>query len=517
MTALICAVDVGTRSARAGLFDPAGQMLAREIAGISVHEGPGRVAEYQSEAIWDAVCAAVRRVCRSVGVEAQQVAALGFDATCSLVLRDRQGAPLALGPDGRDTIAWFDHRAMQEAAECTATGHDLIRHMGGVMSPEMQTPKLMWLKRHRPDLWAELGQAADLADDLVRRATQGQDRSACTLGAKWPYLPGAGGWQSGFLQAVGLADLQGRAGLAGRMLPVGAQAGALCPSEAAALGLPAGIPVAAGLVDAYAGALGTLGGGPRARAGQRLTLTAGTSSCIMAITPEPLFASGIWGPFRDVILPGYWVSEGGQSASGALLDYVIDLWPGDARPGHGEILDRIGQLLDREGPALGREMHVLPDFAGNRSPHADPSALGAISGLALDRSFDGLCRLYWRCAVALALGVRQIVEHMGEAGLEIALLSITGGLTRSPLMLQLYADATGLEIAPSAARDSVLLGTAIAAASAAGLHGDLDTAAQAMGGVGESYHPDPARTVFYDRDYRAFLLMQAQRRELAAL
>lgn len=517
MTKYLCAVDVGTRSARAGLFLFDGTMVGREVEPFPVHEEQGLRAEYSSDAIWAAVCTAVQRLVAPV--PAADIAALAFDATCSLVLRDRSGAALPLGPDGRDTIAWFDHRAVAEAAECTATDHSLIGHLGGAMSPEMQTPKLMWVKRHRPDLWEALGEASDLTDHLTRRAVGHPVHSACTLAAKWPYLPQSGGWQQPFLHSIGLEDLTTRLSLPDQADPVASIAGRVSDAAAQQLGLAPGTPVATGLIDAFAGALGSLGPGERAKQGQRLALIAGTSNCIMAITDRPIAAPGVWGPYRDAILPGYWVSEGGQSASGALLDYLLDCWRGEADipVTHDAVLDRITEQVAEHGPAFARDIQVLPDFNGNRSPFADPTARGVISGLTLDRSFDGLCALYWRTAVALAHGVRQIVEHMGKSGLAIEVLSVTGGLTRSPLMMQLFADATGLAVRQSGAADSVLLGSAIAASVAAGQHPDLDSAAKAMCSVAQTYHPQPDAQALHARDYEVFRLMQKQRQDIARM
>ncbi|WP_127110051.1 FGGY-family carbohydrate kinase [Pararhodobacter zhoushanensis] len=524
MTAYLCAVDVGTLSARAGVFDTAGRMLSRAVAEIIVHDAPGQRAEYASDQIWQAVCAATRDAVAQAGVDPTTIRALGFDATCSLVLRDRDGAPLALGPDGRDTIAWYDHRAHDEALICTATGHRLIDHLGGAMSPEMQTPKLLWLKRHRPDLWSQLGSARDLADHLTSRATGSPAASACSLATKWPYLPEHGGWQRDFLAQIGLDDLTDRAALPDHAIAVGQAIGGLTAQAAADLGLAPGTPVAAGMIDAYAGALGTLGLKPDTAPEQRLTLIAGTSNCIMAITTRPLFARGIWGPSLGTVLPGHWTSEGGQSAAGAALDYVLDSWPLtelDARPDHNEVLGRIGVLLAEHGPALGREIDVLPDFNGNRSPLSDATARAVISGLGLERSFDALCTLYWRTAVALALGVRQIIEHLNgpdPAGNRPAeTLAIAGGLARTTILKQLFADVTGLKILRSEAEDTVLLGTAIAASVAGGVQPDLASAARAMTELATVLSPDPARRAAFDRDYAVMLRLQAQRAELAAL
>lgn len=124
------------------------------------------------------------------------------------MLRRGDGGQLGLGTENGgiwDTISWFDHRALAEADECTRSGHDVLRFIGGAMSPEMQTPKLMWLKQHRPDLWAASGYFFDLADFLTWRATGQANRSQCTLTCKWAYLAHDGGWRPDFSRLSGLA------------------------------------------------------------------------------------------------------------------------------------------------------------------------------------------------------------------------------------------------------------------------------------------------------------------------
>ena len=520
MTKFVCAVDVGTASVRAGIFTPGGRMLARAVHPIMVHEGPGGFAEHSSANIWQAVCEAVRGAVAESSVEADAVSAIAFDATCSLVLLDEAGNPLLLAPDGRDTICWFDHRAVDEAAAITATGHRVIDHVGGAMSPEMQTPKLLWLKRNRPDLWSRLGLALDLADFLAWRASGRVVRSACTVTAKWTWLPDEGGWQDDFLRQAGLEDLRHRAGLDCPVLAPGTAAGTLTPAAAGDLGLHPGTVVSTGLIDAYSGTLGILAGSAGESIGTSMALIAGTSSCVMCLTPGPLMAAGIWGPFHGAILPGLHVSEGGQSATGATLDHILR-WFGRreevASTLHDRVNARLQVLLAEAGGDLGRDLHVLPDFNGNRSPQADPFARAVISGLTLDTSFDALCILYWRAAVGLAAGLRQIIGHMRQGASPASRLHVTGGHVRNPLLIQLYADMTGLPLFVPQAPDAVLLGTAMLAASAGGLHPGLEAAARAMASPLEQIVPDPSRRAAFDRDYSAFLAMQGHRVELASI
>ena len=240
----------------------------------------------------------------------------------------------------------------------------------------------------------------------------------------------------------------------------------------------------------------------------------------MAMSPDPQPFAGVWGPYFGVALPGLWLSEGGQSATGALLDHIIRVHAAGGEPDaamHTRIAARIGELRAAEGDGFAARLHVLPDFHGNRSPLADPHAVGVVSGLTLDSSFDSLCRLYWRTAVAIALGVRHVLEALNENGYVIDTLHITGGHTRNPLLMELYADATGCAVVEPLTDEAVLLGTGMVAATAAGLFPGLDAACAAMRQDGRTRRPDAAAAAGFERDYRVFLEMHRHRKALDAI
>lgn len=520
---LFIGVDVGTGSARAGVFSASGKLLGRSEHTIAMHQPLPDHAEHDSEDIWAAVCQSVRGAIAAASVRPEAVAGISFDATCSLVMRDTEGAPLSVSTSGEarwDTIVWLDHRAIAEADECTATGHRVLDYIGGVMSPEMETPKLMWLKRHFPERWARAGYLFDLADYLTWRASGSLERSQCTLGCKWTYL-GHGGqtWDATYLDAIGIADVLERGHLPATASPIGKRLGPLTPQAASDLGLTAATQVGVGLIDAHAGALGVLGGFGN-EIERHLALIAGTSSCIMALSAGAKPVPGIWGPYFGAVLPALWLNEGGQSATGALLDHVIRSHAAGGTANaetHARIVARVRELRKAEGLDLAGRLHVLPDFHGNRSPLADAHALGVISGLTLDSSFDALAKLYWRTCVAIALGVRHVLDALNARGYVIDTLHVTGGHTKNPLLMELYADATGSTVVEPAAEDAVLLGTAMVAATAAGRFASLAEAGAAMQQPGRSRQADPHARTRFDRDYQAFLRMHAHRQEIDAI
>lgn len=167
---LVLAVDVGSTSARAGVFDLSGRMLSSASAPFDIHRPLTDHAEHDSEQIWSAVCIAVRQALAASGYPASAVGGVAFDATCSLVMLDASGAPVTVSTTEEDrwnVVMWADHRAGAEAAEITATRDKVLDFVGGTVSPEMELPKLMWLKRHLPRAWARYGMAMDLADFLT--------------------------------------------------------------------------------------------------------------------------------------------------------------------------------------------------------------------------------------------------------------------------------------------------------------------------------------------------------------
>lgn len=530
----VIGVDVGTASARAAIFDLGGRLVASAAHPIQVFRPRADHVEQSSRDIWRSVCRAVRECLSTTALDPGRIAGVSFGATCSLVLLDDADQPLTASLDGdpeHNVIVWMDHRATAEAEAINATGHRVLEYVGGRISPEMQPPKLMWLKTYLPATWARARRCFDLADYLVYEACHEDVRSVCTVVCKWTYLgheAERGGWDRSFFDAIDLSDLFAPNRAGERVQPLGTRAGGLTASAARALGLREGTTVGVGIIDAHAGGIGSLGmaadGGrvSQSQLERTLALIGGTSSCHMATSPEPRFVEGVWGPYYGAMIPGLWLTEGGQSATGALLDHMIDNHAyapqlkreaQERRVTVYELLNRrVSELAEVNGTETTADLHVLPDFHGNRSPRADPHARGGVSGLTLDSSLDSLVRLYLATIQAIAYGTRHIIEVLNSSGYRIERIHACGGGTKNPLWMQQHADATNCGIYVAHASEPVLLGAGILAAVAARQYGSIVEAMGAMSPRADAIVPCASDAPFHARKYEVFKLMYEQQR-----
>lgn len=528
-------IDVGTGSARAGIFDGRGRRVGMATHLIKIWRPAPDHVEQSSEDIWRACARATRAALKQSGLLAAAIRGVGFDATCSLVALDQADRPVSVSTTGRaaqNVVVWMDHRAAGQAERINRTCDPVLRYVGGAISPEMQVPKLLWLKENLPDTWRRAARFLDLPDFLTYRATQDDTRSLCTTVCKWTYLGHRGmngeGWSRAFFRRVGLDDLLADEcrRLGRKIRPIGEPVGrGLCERAARELGLVAGTPVGVGIIDAHAGGLGLLGGTLRGAAtsaaalNRRLALIGGTSSCHMAVSAQPRFVRGIWGPYDSAMIPGFWLTEGGQSATGALIDHVIATHPAsgrlrqEARRAGQTVYERLNSQLAEmaraekvDHPAeLTRDLHLLPDFHGNRSPRADPSLKGVIVGLTLASSLEDLARRYLAAIQAVAFGTRHIIEAMNRRGYRIDTLFICGGGTKNPVFLREHADITGCQLVLPREPEAVLLGAALLGAVAAREHRSVFAAMRAMNGVGRIIRPAGGRVArFHSAKYRVF-------------
>ncbi|KAL1979909.1 hypothetical protein VTN96DRAFT_4994 [Rasamsonia emersonii] len=553
-------IDVGTGSARACIIDNKGDIVGLASENIGLWQPQQGYYEQSTSDIWRCICISVQRAISQHNINPSWIRGIGFDATCSLaVFSNDTDEPVSVtGPNfdtDRNVILWLDHRPVEETEKINATNHNLLRYVGGKMSIEMEIPKILWLKNNMPKELFDRCKFYDLADALTHIATGNEKRSFCSVVCKQGYVPvgvdgSVKGWQEDFLKEIGLEDLTkdnfkrigGVNGVNGEYLSAGELVGTLCEKAAAELGLPPGIAIGSGVIDAYAGWIGTVGAkvnlegdeldsevasNDRTQAFTRLAAVAGTSTCHLAMSPNPVFVPGVWGPYRDTILPGYWMAEGGQSATGELLRHIIETHPAFnqalsiAESYHTNIYDYLNEHLkemvqEQQAPSisyLGRHFFFYGDLFGNRSPIADSRMTGSVIGLTSDKSVDSLSIYYYATLEFIALQTKQIVETLNKAGHNINSIFMSGSQCQNEILVKLIASACNVPVLipryvhAAVCHGAAMLGAKAASADSEGKTEDLWEIMDRMSKPGRKVLPttDPHEKALLDVKYRVFL------------
>ncbi|KAF9464283.1 FGGY family of carbohydrate kinase [Collybia nuda] len=495
-------VDVGTGSARASLVKKDGTVVASSTQETLTYRDPNdhRIFEQSTSNIWSAISRAIKKCLHDSEVPASAVKGIGFDATCSLAVTDLEGEPIIvtkgdqLGrPGDRNIVLWADHRAEEEANLINGTGSIVLDYVGGTMSLEMEVPKILWLKNRMDPKLFDRCQFFDLPDFLTYRATTDSTRSSCSVTCKCSFVPTTG-WQSDFFQKIGLGQLviggYEQIGAAnGNVLTAGLPVGrGLSKVAAGELGLVEGTPVGSGLIDAYAGWLGTVAARYKENGNlsdsipsldesrHRLAVVAGTSTCHIVQSPKGVFVDGVWGPYKDAIFRDWWMNEGGQSSTGQLLDFILTTHPAysklvelanrEQKNIHIVLRDILERLKAEKGvdtlTELTKDLHMYPDFHGNRSPIADPRMRGSFVGLELDDGLNDLAKKYNVTLEAIALQTRHIVDEMNSKGHNITSIYMSGSQAKNTSLMQLFADICNISVVlPYEHSGAVVLGAAM--------------------------------------------------------
>ncbi len=521
---VVIGVDVGTGSARAGIFDLKGKMLASAKQDITLYREGAHIAEQSSDEIWSAVCQSIKQAMLLSHKTAKQVVGIGFDATCSLVVLGQDKQPISVSATeepNRNIIVWMDHRATEQAERINASKHSVLKYVGGKISPEMETPKILWLKENRRKTFDNTWQFFDLADFLTWKSTGSLARSTCTVTCKWTYLAHENRWDESYFNQIGLEEFvdENFARIGQNIVQPGTPCGDGLTAEAATqMGLLAGTPVAAGMIDAHAGGIGTVG--VNGDTSLNMAYVFGTSSCTMTSTQEPVFIPGVWGPYYSAMVPGMWLSEGGQSAAGAAIDQLLSLHPmaastkiiakekGLSLPVF--LADLALSQLESASQAVeyAKGIHIVPEFLGNRAPFADPHARAVIAGLTMDNSLENLLSFYLAGICGIGYGLRQIIEAQASSGAVINNIVISGGAGQHSLVRQLLADTCGIPVISTQASEPVLLGSAILGAVAGGVCDNVSHAMACFSSIDLTYQPNSSYREQHNLRFTSFEQLQ---------
>jgi ribulose kinase len=475
--ACVIGVDGGTEGCRAHVFDLTGQPLGAASAAYGTNfPAPGR-AEQDPEDWWTALGQAVRGALASAGVTPAEVQGLACDTTsCTVVAMDGAGRAL------RPALLWMDVRAHEEAVELAGTGDPALRVNGGgagPVSPEWMIPKSLWLARHEPQVWAQAERVGEYQDFLTFRLTGLWAASLNNLTMRWHHQTDHGGTPDTLLARVGIPELRTKWPAAA--VRPGEVIGPLTADAAAHLGLREGTPVVQGGADAFIAMIGLGVTEPG-----DLALITGSSHLQLGVTDREVHAKGVWGTYKDCVYPGKYVIEGGQTSTGSVIAWFKRHFA-DALSF--EALNAAAADL----PPGAEGLLAVDHFQGNRTPHTDGLARGAITGLTLKHT---PAHVYRALIESVCLGTRSIVESFGGAFAPRRIV-ICGGTTRSPFWLQVHADTLGLPLELPEVTEAAALGSAICAAVGIRAHPTLEEGARAMVRIQRTIEPDPAAQEAY--------------------
>jgi L-ribulokinase len=536
----VIGVDFGTDSVRAVVADALDGSFAgsgvgsyeRWARGEYCDAAENRFRQHPLDYLESMEAAIAAAMAEAVSAQGQglvtKIRGMAVDTTASTpCFADASGQPLAFDPEFADNpdamfILWKDHTAVREAARINELarswgGEDFTRYEGGIYSSEWFWAKALHVLISNPEVAAKATTIIEHCDWIPALLTGVTDcrsirRSRCAMGHKAMWHASWGGYPAPEFLALLHPELPRFAGTLGTETWTTAEAaGRLQAVWARRLGLPEGLVVAVGSVDAHIGAVGG-----DVAPGTLLRIM-GTSTCDVMVGPrhqgqEPLVA-GICGQVDGSVLPGWIGYEAGQSAFGDVYAWFRDLlaWPLRAVAGmdaavQQEVEDRIlpalAEAAERLEPGAGG-LVALDWLNGRRTPDADQSLAGAIRGLTLGTSAPA----FYRALVeATAFGSRAIVERLATEGVVVERVAAIGGVARkSPFVMRVCADVLGMPIAVTSSDQSCALGAAMFAATAAGLYADVLEAQKAMRAPEERvYAPDPARKAAYDRLYATY-------------
>jgi len=493
MTYLI-GVDVGTQSVRSCLFDLSGAIVASATRPLQTTFPKPAWAEQDPEAWWRAAVETLQEIMQASRVNPKDVAGLSYDCTaCTVVALAEDGTPL------HPALLWMDERAHAEAEEVSATGHEILKYCGGKVSPQWMIPKGRWLERHEPSVFARARWIVDQADFFTYRFTGRMTASLNNATAKWNYVRPLGGWPAEFLRAANAEQLAAK--WPTEVLPVGRFLGRIQEAVAQEVWLSPETVVAQGGIDAHAGeiALGAVGAGD-------LALILGSSTCHMAQSPTPVFAN-IWGPYPDALVEGMFTLEGGQTATGSIIQWLVEHFGAEAvgqATSRGQDVYAYLDDLAETVPPGSEGLLVLDYFQGNRTPYKDPLARGTVVGLTLKHT---LAHLYRAVVEGICFGTRQILEDMAAHGFTLTRVVAGGGGAKSRLWTQIQADVLGNPIHLPRDKETMALGAAIWAGLGAKLFANYQEAIGRMVHIERAVAPAPERRAVYDRFYRQYVAL----------
>ena len=521
----VVGVDYGTLSGRAvvvrvsdgkelgtGVLDYPHAVMDTKLASSGVTLGPDWALQNAGDYV-EVLKHAVPEALREAGIDSKDVIGIATDFTaCTMVPVTEDGTPLSNLTEWKNNphayVKLWKHHAAQPHADrinelARARGENWLARYGGQISSEWELAKGLQLFEEAPDVYNAMYKFVEAADWIIWQLCGSYVRNACTAGYKGNLQDGKYPSQE-FFAALNPGFENFEKKISHTIGQLGDAAGTLTAEAAEWTGLPVGIAVAVGNVDAHVTA-------PAAKAtepGQMVAIM-GTSTCHVMNGDQLREVPGMCGVVDGGIISGLYGYEAGQSGVGDIFAwYVNNQVPGsyheEAKAAGKSVHQHLTDLAEQQ--EVGEHGLVALDWhSGNRSVLVDHELSGVLLGTTLTtKAEDG----YRALLESTAFGARKIVETFNAAGVPVTEFIVAGGLLKNKFLMQLYSDVLQLPISVIDSEQGPALGSAIHAAVAAGAYESVGAAAEAMGSLSKGvYQPNIERGKQYDRLYAEYELL----------
>ena len=473
----IAGLDIGTTGCKLTVFDATGEQL-----GKAYRDYPVRRAVSGHEIDISTMMESVYAVIREMTMQYPDISGIGVTSFGeTFVMTDAKGMPL------HNAMLYTDPRGAEECASLVEQlGADRIAEISGLAPHEMYSiPKMMWIKKHKPEVFAAARHIFLIGDYVVYHLTgRAQiDYSLATRTMAFDIHTLA--WSAEIFQAAGIDPA-----LMSRPVPTGTVAGAIRPEAIGQTGLAPDCVIVSVSHDQVAAAVGA-----GAFDGSIAVDGAGTVECLTPIydsIPEiPVMAKGYFSVVPHAV-PGKYVAYAFSYTGGALIQWAMETF------GKGETNESMEQAYGKDEPT---GLLVLPHFAGAATPYMDTGSKGAILGLTTEVTAPVI---YRACMEGVAYEMRLNYEALAGSGIHFQKLHATGGGAKSRVWMQMKADILGLPITALKTVDAGTVGSAMLTGIAVGLFTDLSDAAEHMVQETETYLPRPEMHEKYMQVYARY-------------
>ena len=493
MSSFVIGIDVGTTSVKGMLMNGAGEIVAFAKQEYSLETGEGGICELDAETYWKITCQIVRHLVSDSNVDKKDIAGVAFSGQGeTLIVVDSEGKPL------RKAIVWPDNRSVEEADEIK-NRFDRQQVMNITGQPEVipmwPATRILWLKKNEPDIFRQAGKYLLVEDYLLFRLT-GKYCTEHSLSSSTLYFDiSQKKWWQEMSDFLGISEKQLPA-----LYPSGEVIGTLTPEAARETGLCEATRCVTGAYDHPAGAIGS----GNIRNGD-VTLAIGASMAMCIALDQPVTDYSMNLPCQCHAVDGMYFLLPYEPTAGMALKWFKDTFGQteiqEAERNGKDVYDLLTQYAGNV-PVGSDGLMMLPYFAGTGPPEFNPNVKGVFAGITMGMQKGHFVRAIIEC---VSLMIRHHLEFMKNKGIDVKVIHIIGGASKSALWNQTLADITGLPVLTLQNAENSVMGACLLAAVGTGVFADIETACQASVKTDARYEPDMSNCRLYDDVYGKFV------------